>query len=258
MALLFDAYVRVSFLFVCHVKNWPQYFRSQDTAKQDITYRMRNGMLISVPARTTDVNPFTDVWFRKVYDAPRIRWKEARTIVDIGAHVGAFSLYAARRSPAANVYAFEPEPVSFGYLQTNVAQNHLEKRIHCAQFGIAAAEGALTLNVMPGRGEGNSLHRGGEGSTPVRIHTLRLQDAFDRLEIEHCDILKMNAEGVEYEIFYDLPAQYFARISTILMNYHIFVQHPDATPEKLRAHLERHGFFVTEQGKRFFIATKND
>jgi FkbM family methyltransferase len=250
-----DINVRVPLRFIAAVTNWPLYF-SHKKHSGEVTYRLRNGFLFSVPADTTDINPFTDIWFRGVYDAPGIAFDQAKTVIDVGGHIGAFTLYVASHSPEARIYTLEPEPQSFAYLQKNVVQNNLADRVTCIQAGVGGQEGTMELHVVPGRGEGNSVYRAPEGSTTLSIDVVRLQDLFDREKIEHCDILKMNAEGVEYEIFYGLPAEYFAKISAIVMNYHVFVPHPDATPDKLRSHLEKHGFTVHEQGKRIFVAVR--
>ncbi len=41
-------------------------------------------------------------------------------IYDVGAEIGAFSLFAAKRWPQANIFAFEPDPENFKLLQRNV------------------------------------------------------------------------------------------------------------------------------------------
>ena len=59
----------------------------------------------------------------------------SRTVLDLGAHIGGFSLHLAHaRSPAA-IYAIEANPDNFKLLQQNVAANHAGQIItpmHCA------------------------------------------------------------------------------------------------------------------------------
>lgn len=247
--------VRVPLLFVLSVRNWMPYFNgASDTS--DVTYRLRAGYALTVPAGTTNVNPYIDVWLNHVYDAPDIRWRSVRTILDIGAHIGAFSLYAAKKSPNARIIACEPDPVTYAYLAKNVEQNRLGGRVKAIQSAVAGMEGQATLHVLPGRSEANSMYRSLQGSHDVSVAVSTLQAVFDAEKIDRCDLLKMNAEGVEYEILYGLPPAYLRRIDAIVMNFHLFVEQPRATPDELRSYLEANGFLVTEQGKRIFVAVR--
>lgn len=246
--------IRVPFLFILTVKNWRPFFTTQPALTETV-YQLRNGLSLTVPAGTTNVNPFIDVWLNRVYDHPSIRWKDATNILDIGGHIGAFALYAAKKSPSARIISFEPDPITFGYLEKNVTNNHLTKiQTRCAAIG--GQTGTATLHVLPGRSEANSLYAELQGSHPVSVPVTTLKDVFDTEKIDHCQLLKMNAEGVEYEILYGLPPEYLKRIDVIVMNYHLFVKKPKATPHELRAYLESHGFTVTEQGKRIFVAVR--
>ncbi len=246
--------IRVPILFIVFVKNWQPFF-SGKTAQTDTVYTLRNGLKLTVPAGTTNINPFIDVWINRVYDHARIRWNDATTILDIGGHIGAFALYAAKKSPSAKIISFEPDPVTCEYLKKNVMNNNLSRiETRCAAVG--GETGTATLHVLPGRSEANSLYAELKGSHPVSVPVTTLKDVFDTEKIDRCQLLKMNAEGVEYEILYGLPPEYLKRIDVIVMNYHLFVQKPKATPEDLRTYLEGHGFTVTEQGKRIFVAVR--
>ncbi|MSR67334.1 FkbM family methyltransferase, partial [Candidatus Peribacteria bacterium] len=190
------------------------------------------------------------------YDHQDIAWNDAKTIIDIGAHIGAFSLYAAKKSPHANIFSYEPDPVTEEYLRKNIEQNHLGHRIKSSLAAVGGTEGTATLHVLPNRSEANSMYRTLEGSHEIPVRVTTLQKIFDTENIQQCDLLKMNAEGVEYEIFYGLPPEYLKRIRVIVMNYHVFVKKPRCTQGELRAYLESNGFFVTEQGKRIFVAVR--
>jgi FkbM family methyltransferase len=250
-----DWHIGTKLVSVLYIKNWWTYVvgSKTDTAA---TYRLRCGFNFTVPALTTDINPFTDVWIRRVYDSNVIDWNAARTIIDIGGHTGAFALYAAWRSPQAKIYSYEPEPVSFSFLQRNIRESNLEHRVTGNNFAVGKESGTAVLHVLPGRGEGNSMFRSSPQAQDISVPVTRLQDIFQKENIDHCDILKLNAEGVEYEILYSLHPEILKRISVIVMNYHVFVPDPRATPDQLRAYLEANNFAVTEQGKRIFVAVQ--
>lgn len=247
--------VRIPLLFILTVRNWRQFFKST-AAETETVYRLRNGLTLTVPAGTTNINPFVDIWLNHVYDHPKIRWSDVKTVLDIGGHIGAFALYAAKKAPSARTICFEPDPVTYAYLETNVRTNRLTQiQTRCAAIG--GETGQAVLHVLPGRSEANSLYAKLEGSHAVPVPVTTLRNVFDSEKIDRCDLLKMNAEGVEYEILYGLPPQYLSRIDVIVMNYHLFVKKPRATPDELRAYLESNGFTVTEQGKRIFVAVRD-
>src|SRR5262245_18478234 len=62
----------------------------------------------------------SEIFEGKTY--PQIRFKEpVRTIVDMGANVGAAAVYFAMTYPGASVFAFEPAPSSYALLAANTA-----------------------------------------------------------------------------------------------------------------------------------------
>ncbi len=248
-------HVIVPIAFMLTTKNWRPFF-SDKPDKSDTTYYFRSGYSLTVPAGSTNINPYIAVWLNHVYDHGDIAWNDAKTIIDIGAHIGAFSLYAAKKAPHAKIFSYEPDPVTEGYLRKNITQNHCEHRIKSNLAAVGGAEGTGTLHVLPSRSEANSMYRTLEGGHTIPVRVTMLQKIFDDENIEECDLLKMNAEGVEYEIFYGLPVDYLRRIKVIVMNYHVFVKKPRCTPQELQAYLESHGFAVTEQGKRIFVAVR--
>ena len=65
------------------------------------------------------------------------------TILDIGANVGSFALWASLRWPGSTIHCFEPNPGTFAYLKRNTAAN---PRIHINNAAIyPAAEKKLTF-----------------------------------------------------------------------------------------------------------------
>jgi hypothetical protein len=69
------------------------------------------------------VRTFMDVWIIKEtcldrdYERVGTDLQDGWNVVDIGAGLGDFTVYAARRCPHGTVYAYEPFPESFALLQ---------------------------------------------------------------------------------------------------------------------------------------------
>lgn len=58
--------------------------------------------------------------------------------IDIGSNLGTLSIALALANPAATGWAFEPNPVTFGFLQRNIHANGLADRIHAINAGITS------------------------------------------------------------------------------------------------------------------------
>jgi FkbM family methyltransferase len=82
--------------------------------------------------------------------------------VDIGAHIGAFSVLAAG-AVGAECLAIEPVPASFAYLQENINLNALGGKVRALNVGIAAQAGRLRFTT--GRGAANGVVPPDQGAT---------------------------------------------------------------------------------------------
>ena len=102
--------------------------------------KLRNGLTIILRSGTSDRCVFNDLWLERAYDLPGLQYEKYRSIIDIGAHIGLYALFAADASPKAQIYAFEPESENFALLQKNIDNNHLSDRVHAFAKGIGAKE----------------------------------------------------------------------------------------------------------------------
>ncbi|MDP4099345.1 FkbM family methyltransferase [Paenibacillus sp. P96] len=99
------------------------------------------------------------------------------TILDIGANCGFYSLQLAKRYPDSQVYAFEPIPATFKYLQQNLALNNITN-VTAYNVGLSNQEGTFPVYFYKG-GTGNSS----------------LENLSDREEIElvECQFRQLNS-----------------------------------------------------------------
>lgn len=241
------------------LQNWWVWFamRLKIAKGEYVIYRLRNGIKFKIPVRSSDALIFNDLWLARVYETPLIDWHKAKTVIDIGGHIGFFALLAASGAPDSMVYAFEPEPDNFRLLQDNIRLNGMEKRIIATQEGVAGTAGHLRLNVLPHQGACHSMFRQTDKSYGIEIPTIRLQDIFERYNIKHCDYMKVNCEGAEYDMYYGLPDEIYKKITAMVINYHFFSPDPRHRPDVLRTHLESKGFRVEkEDGANVFFAVR--
>ena len=118
--------------------------------------------------------------------------------VDVGAHIGAFSILAAG-AVGARALAIEPVPASFAHLQDNIHLNGLSGMVHALNVGIAAQAGRLTFTT--GKGAANGVVPAHSSAThfasTVEVDVLPL----DALTADFPPtLLKIDVEGYEHEV----------------------------------------------------------
>lgn len=245
-----------------HVQNWPLYFmhRLKLMGERPIVYRLRNGVKVASRPFHTDRGVLNDVWFEQMYEPNAngvpYSWDKARTIIDIGGSVGAFSLYAAKMAPQATVYTYEPEPGNFEQIRMNVGLNHLEDRIVVHEQAVGASKGEMTLHVSHRSSGDHSMYQHEGESHPITVSVVSLGSIFDTYNIQQCDFLKIDCEGAEYEILYTLPPEYFRRIKFIALERHLFSDDETHNGEALQKFLEKKKFSVTPYKRCMMFAVR--
>ncbi|MCO5092253.1 FkbM family methyltransferase [Bosea sp. (in: a-proteobacteria)] len=126
------------------------------------------------------------------------RLREGFTFIDVGANIGAYSLFvAARAGRGARILAVEPQPEIFSRLAFNIAQNPFGtvKAVACA---LADKPGELTLFIDPtNRGESSVRILNSSAGTSVRVPAMTLLSLVEGEGYERIDAIKLDVEGAE-------------------------------------------------------------
>ena len=129
-----------------------------------------------------------------------------KVVIDIGAHIGGTAILAA--SLGADVYAYEPQSENFNLLLENVILNNFSDKIHCFKKGVGNA-GNRKIYLDP-KNSGMATFEKISGETE-KVEIIDIEEVFKN--IDHCDLLKMDCEGAEYEFLYNLPVEKIDKIS---------------------------------------------
>ena len=126
--------------------------------------------------------------------------KEGDCVIDIGAHIGFYSLFLAKMvGKNGHVYAFEPSSQNFELLKKNIKINGYQN-ITPVQCGISNKTGTCKL-YLAYNSVGHRLYEIGDKSVAyketVEIQTLSLDDYFKNRESNPVRLIKMDIEGSE-------------------------------------------------------------
>lgn len=215
------------------IANWPSFLIDYVMAADGPrTYVLRDGTRIETD-EAIDLATIGVVYLAREYGEVSTGW----TVIDIGANIGIFSLYAARAG--ATVIAYEPMPENYRRLTDNVGRNSLGGPIKSMHQGVAGCTEKRILHVS-GTGTGHSLVIDADASSGVEIDCVSLADVLTSNRIVRCDLLKMDCEGAELEILESASHEVLAAIERIRMEWH-----PNYDLRTLTALLIERGFTIT-------------
>ena len=121
----------------------------------------------------------------------------SQTILDIGANIGCTAILFGKLSK--NVYAFEPSPTAFLYLEENIS-NSGRNNVFPQNIGLGSEPGESTLTFAPSNRSGgfvSNLTQATTGHTTEKIVIRQLDDVVDSLELQDIDFIKIDVEGFE-------------------------------------------------------------
>jgi FkbM family methyltransferase len=134
-------------------------------------------------------------------------------ILDVGANIGLFGVYALGRWPEARITSFEPDPDNFRVLDLTVGANQREGRWDDVPVAVSNSDGELEF--APGDGAKSHLSPTAADEATITVPAV---DFFDRLG-DGVDLVKMDIEGGEWQILAD-PRLAAAPIKVIRLEWH--------------------------------------
>ncbi len=233
------------------IKNWPGFILNYIGIKNNgLTYVFRNGLKIKTKDGVSS-GTIAVIFIKKDYG----NVEDNSVVIDIGANIGVFSLFASQ-SKNTKVFAFEPMPENYSLLKENISLNNLEKNILPFNLAVGALneKRKLFLGDSPfpsflkiSDSPFNALHGNSQqeqNQKYVEINCIAFKDIFDKNNIQKCDLLKMDCEGAEFEILYNLPNEYFKIIKKIRMEYHNHMSDKKNNVDFLSEFLKQKGYNI--------------
>jgi FkbM family methyltransferase len=186
---------------------------------------------LSIPRERGYTWDLINVWLDDEYGLESLE-RSPKTVLDVGANVGLFSLWSIRNFPRAIVHAYEPNPRIWPYLQSNLEQTD----ISIYRTGIGRESGrAQMVDSSESRLASTSFNPGGE------IVIESLETAIDRLG-GTIDLLKLDCEGAEWDLL-DESNSCLRKVGEIRLEYHLGQVH---SFEEFKAKVDKTGFSIVK------------
>lgn len=200
--------------------------------------------------RQTDRVAFGENLLVEAYDHPALRWPDFNTVLDIGANIGCFCLWMAGRNRRASYILVEPNPGTLPLLKMNLSRNP-SLRTQVIEQAVAGKTGQIEFFVdRSNAGESGIRATPGHAAERIMVPAVSMNDLLDALPTRQVDLIKIDCEGAEFELFDSLPKESWLRISNLVMETHAVV---GREPEELIDRLRTCGFRTHRHGINPFL-----
>lgn len=124
--------------------------------------------------------------------------KRDMVFIDIGANLGEYSLFAAKRLSQGKVLSFEPLSTIRMALEHNIKLNNF-KNIEVYPFGLSSQEETLAIYEIEDVHEGLATFFPGDnpGKSTMLVKLKKLDDVVSGLQLNRIDLIKIDIEGAE-------------------------------------------------------------
>ena len=229
--------------------------------KVEKTFKLPNGLQFHLPSRRMNVSSLfliRKIFKEKLYFRKGFEIKKTDTVVDIGANMGMFVMWAVPQALKGKIIAIEPTE-SIDVLHMNLKKNNIGN-VETIRAAMGFDDGYVEITTYPGFNViDHPMKQKPTFLTKMLVYSLTgqwkykkvtekfpsvsLEKIMDNNHLERINFLKINAEGCEFDIFRNLSDKCFDKIEKIAMEFHEY--YPGNKYQELEAILKSKGYKVT-------------
>jgi FkbM family methyltransferase len=241
-------------IFVVKYFEQPLTILKRQAKREDVQVaKLRKGGIFNTFGYGSAASGLYRIWGDYEYGIRPRDVKKYRTVIDVGANVGLFSVFCGLLNPECKIFCFEIGKDNYEKLKQNIKNCKLKNVI---PFNLAVAGKSQVINYYPGRDcsefsitkisfNDEDLKRPDgkptveEGLNPIgKVKSITLNEIIEENNIDCVDFLKLDCEGAEFEILYATTEENLKTIKMIGGEYH---EHKKYTADDLIAYLSRFG-----------------
>ncbi|WP_159397042.1 amino acid adenylation domain-containing protein [Sorangium cellulosum] len=251
-----------------------------------------NGLAVFHQNRNETDYLYDEIFNKKTYSFYGIHLPDNAVVVDVGANIGMYSLYALQHCRNPRIYAFEPLPPIFESLSLNMRPHGANVKLF--PIGLSREEASVTFSYYPRysmmsgvteyarpsdevevvkRYLEKEAEAGSEGARELlrdaddllrfrfeaESHTCRLRRLTDVLReegIQHIDVLKVDVQRAELDVLHGLSDEDWQKIDQVVMEVHQAAgEESQDRVREIKALLERHGLEVAAEQDELLAGT---
>jgi FkbM family methyltransferase len=178
---------------------------------------IRYPIFLRIP--TSDISVYKEIFIQNEYDY--YYNNNPCIIVDAGANIGLSAVFYANKFPNSKILAIEPEDSNFNLLKKNVAQY---KQIHPIQAALWHEEGTLSVtDIHSGHWgflvDSETSNNSNNYTVSQSVKSITINSILKDYNISKIDILKIDIEGAEKEVFKD-TSYWINKVDSIVIELH--------------------------------------
>lgn len=194
-----------------HTKKSGELVVSFSDVKQPITLRYN----------TSDVDVFNQVFYHNYYSFNYTTYiKNINTIIDAGANIGMASVYFKNQFPNARIIAIEPESSNYNQLLKNISGY---KNISTEHKGLWNKSCLLNVEDKYENGNWGFVVEEVNDASKSNVEGISVNDILIKYNLDRIDILKMDIEGAELEIFQE-NYEWLSKVKMLIIETHDFMR----------------------------------
>lgn len=185
-------------------------------------------------------NILKEIYIDKIYQ-PFIQYMQGKTVLDLGANIGLFSLFASEFTD--RIYAFEPTLETYDLATRNFNENEA-KNVNLFKMAVAAEDGKEKLYINTNTTMNSLNPVVNDKQQTEEVETVRLDSFVKEFDIKQIGFAKIDVEGTEDKIFVSESFQNIVPIlDSFVYEYHTWCQSP---PHMINQALSDYGYDVKQ------------
>ena len=222
------------------------YYLRQKEKEGKVIYNVDSKSKFWIRVNSPDKYTLWETWKLKSYDDNEYPIQPADTIIDIGANIGDFSVWAARQAPKGKILAYEPDKNNYSLLMKNKKLNKC-KNILCYRQAVSDKKKTEILYTQVEQNNATHSLFPDKYARKVPVVSTTLDEIIEKHAFKSVDLLKIDAEGSEYPILFNTSKKTLKKIKKIFFEYHDYINH-DYNISGLTGYLESNGFRIKMSG----------
>jgi FkbM family methyltransferase len=194
--IIADGFIqKIKLFFVIFILFFEHKFKIKLKAFYSIKLKFNNKSFFFYPTDGSDIGIMQEIFINKEY---LTKIDKPQYIFDIGSNVGISVIFFKLLYPDANIYAFEPDPVTFEKLKRNTSQFG---KVFLYNWAISNLNSDIEYYVNTESSMSSSMYKRSSFQKLIKVKSKTVSQIIKELGIPKVDLLKFDIEGAEFVAF---------------------------------------------------------